>query len=101
MAKGKNYQPLSAMEQSIVATVSRATFPPATGPKRFIGHLAAGYTKQLSDGGRQYLAWIAQRFRRQYTLSESQWIWIRDHIYEDEKATVKTTVPDQQQQMVY
>jgi hypothetical protein len=81
--KGKNYQPVSETEASIVKTVSRASFPIASGPKRFIGDLAAGYSKQLSDGGRQYLAWIANRFRRQYQLSAEQLQWVAEHIYPD------------------
>ena len=81
--KGKNYAPLSEMELSIVKTVSRASFPIASGPKRFIGDLSAGYSKQLSDGGRAYLAWIANRFRRQYQLSAEQLQWVAEHIYPD------------------
>lgn len=81
--KGKNYAPLSEIESSIVKTVSRASFPIASGPKRFIGDLQAGYSKQLSDGGRAYLAWIANRFRRQYQLSAEQLQWVAEHIYPD------------------
>ena len=83
--KGKNYQPISEMELSIIQTVSCATFPIASGPKRFIGDLRAGYSKQLSDGGRQYLAWIANRFRRQYQLTAEQLQWVAEHIYQGER----------------
>jgi hypothetical protein len=67
------------MERGIVAVVSQATFPPATGAKRFIRDLTAGYIQQLSPRGRWFLAFIAHRFRRQYTLSAEQWQWVNEH----------------------
>lgn len=82
--RGKDYLPVSEMESSIIATVSRATFPIASGPKRFIGDLRAGRKLRLSDGGRKYLAWIANRFRRQYDLNAEQLQWVAEHIYEGE-----------------
>ena len=91
--KGKNYCPLSEMELSIVKTLSRATFPIASGPKRFIGDLSSGYKKKLSDGGRQYLAWIANRFRRQYQLSAEQLQWVTEHIYEGERIGADSCEP--------
>lgn len=67
--------PLAEVEISIITKLQgHVTFPPATGPKRFIRELTTN--SKLSDSGRQYLAWIAHRFRRQWaaTQEESEWI---------------------------
>lgn len=90
--KGKNYRPLDDMERSIVASVRGASFPIASGPKRFILDLANGYSKNLSDGGRQYLAYIAKRFRRQYTLTAEQWQWVNEHIYQEPRHSLISQV---------
>jgi hypothetical protein len=80
----KEMLPLDEMERSIVEKLSRARFVPATSEKRFVRDLSSGYIKRLSDGGRSYLAYIANRFRRQYQLSAEQWAWVSQHI-RDEK----------------
>lgn len=74
------YTDISDLERTIVCVVSGATFPPATAAKRFIKDLGAGYIKQLSPRGRWFLAFIAHRFRRQYSLTGEQWKWVNDQL---------------------
>jgi hypothetical protein len=50
------------------------TFPPGTSHKRFINGLRVD--SQLSDRGRQYLAYIANRYRRQWTATPEEFEWI-------------------------
>jgi hypothetical protein len=67
---------LTELEKSIIAKLATANFPPATASKRFVGDLSAGYVKQTSDKGRMFLAFIANRFRRQYKLSVEEQKWV-------------------------
>jgi hypothetical protein len=53
---------------------TNVTFPPATGPKRFINRLTVN--SELSDEGRRYLAYCAHRFRRQWTATAEEFAWI-------------------------
>lgn len=66
------------MEQSIIDVIKHASFPPATAAKRFVNDLADGYIHNLTPGGRRFLAFIAHRFRRQYTLTLEQWQWVNE-----------------------
>jgi hypothetical protein len=74
---------LSELEKAIVAKLVTARFPPYTASKRFARDLADGHITRLSDRGRGFLAYVANRFRRQYQLSaeEEQWVkgWLEWH----------------------
>lgn len=67
--------PMTLTEMMIVDKIQQhVRFPPATSPKRFIRRLTM--QSELSDRGRQYLAWIAHRFRRQWQPTEEEFAWI-------------------------
>jgi hypothetical protein len=76
---GKPKLEITPLEKSIIAKLGSATFPPATASKRFVRDLSSGYIQQLSEKGRAFLAFVAHRFRRQYSLTEEEWAWIREH----------------------
>src|SRR5690348_17677052 len=81
--------PITDLEWGIIGKLANASFPPGTASKRFVRDLANGYIGQLSPRGRRFLAFIANRFRRQYRLSESDWAWIRGWLsYEPETSIV-------------
>lgn len=83
--------PLSAVEKSIAAKVATANFPPGTASKRFARNLGNGYVKDLSDKGRKFLAFVANRYRRQYPLSKDEWAWINEWLaWEAPKEPVET-----------
>lgn len=69
---------ITDFELALVRRVQQATFPPGMSHKRFIRDLSD--KTKLTDRGRWYLAHIAHRYRRQYTLSEEQWAWIRERL---------------------
>lgn len=71
--------PISGLEKSIIAKLGTATYPPATASKRFVRDLNAGYIRELSDRGRAFLAFVAHRFRRQYSLTAEEWAWVEQH----------------------
>ena len=71
---------LSAFEKELISVVAGATFRPATADKRFIRRLCSGEIQQISEKGEVYLAQIAQRYRRQYTLSAEQWQWVNEKL---------------------
>ena len=82
---------ITDFERELIATVGQATFPPATGAKRFIRDLKSGHITQLTENGRWFLAFIAHRFRRQYALRDDQWIWVNERLKTGRQApTVKT-----------
>jgi hypothetical protein len=68
--------PLSDLEKGLAAKVAGASFPPGTASKRFARNLEGGYIRELSDKGRMFFAYVADRFRRQYSVTpeERQWI---------------------------
>jgi hypothetical protein len=71
-------RPITELERGIVAIICQATFPPATRAKRFVHDLSSGRIQNLSDGGREFLGFIAHRFRRQYSLTPEQWQWVNE-----------------------
>ena len=77
--------PISPLEKSIIIKLGTATYPPATASKRFVHDLCSGYIRELSERGRKFMAFIAHRFRRQYSLSEEEWAWVNAH--RDNRAT--------------
>lgn len=76
----KRGEPITDFERQIITTVSRATFIPGTGPKRFIRDCYSGHIKQLTEKGRWYLAFIAHRFRKQYALTAEQMAWVTEQL---------------------
>ncbi len=38
---------------------------------------------KLSDKGRRFMAFVANRFRRQYVLTEEEWAWVREWKYSE------------------
>ncbi len=67
--------PLTLLEISLVEKLQGCvTFPAGSSHKRFIRGLSD--KSQLSDRGRAYLAYIAQRYRRQWTANEAEFNWI-------------------------
>jgi hypothetical protein len=67
---------MTEVEQSIVQKLqSHVTFVPASAHKRFIRDLIPGKS-QLSDRGRNYLAYIANRYRRQWRATDEEFEWI-------------------------
>ena len=74
----KDGSPISDLESGLIAKVCAARFPPYSASKRFARDLSAGYIKQLSPRGRRFLAYCVNRFRRQYQLTDSEWVWVRE-----------------------
>jgi len=70
---------ITELERGIIKKLARATYPPATASKRFVRDLSSGYISQLSEKGRAFLAFVAHRFRRQYELTQEEWIWVHEH----------------------
>ncbi len=69
--------PISAIELSIASKMQvNVTFPPGHSHKRFIRDLSE--KSLLTDRGRQYLAFIAHRYRRQFFqfLHDDEIEWI-------------------------
>src|SRR5579864_3701853 len=63
--------PLSTLETRMIQRIQGSvTFPPGSSHKRFIRRLNP--QSQLSDRGRQYLAYIAHRYRRQWKASAEE-----------------------------
>lgn len=75
----KVFTPISDFERELARTVGQATFPPATASKRFIRAINEGRVYELSESGRIFLAFVAHRFRRQYTLTDEQWAWVKKY----------------------
>lgn len=88
--------PLSDLEKSIAVKVAGASFPPATASKRFARNLGDGYVKELSSKGRRFLAFVAHRFRRQYSLTSAELDWISEWLtYEEwEVPAAPKPIPD-------
>jgi hypothetical protein len=72
--------PLTKTELSIVEKLSHAHFPPATASKRLIRDLASGHVKNLSARGREFLAFVAHRFRRQWKPTAAELAWVRERL---------------------
>ena len=72
--------PMTELEKSIAAKVASARFPPGTASKRFARDLGSGYIRELSPRGRRFLAFVAHRYRRQYSLSSEELQWIEQWI---------------------
>ena len=70
---------ITDLERGIIAKLGTATFPPATASKRFVRDLNSGYIRELSERGRAFLAFVAHRFRRQYSLTAEEWAWVELH----------------------
>ena len=68
--------PLTELEQAIAKKLCSARFPAGTASKRFALNLGDGYIKDLSWRGRKFMAYIAHRFRRQYTLTPDEQAWV-------------------------
>lgn len=85
---------MTDFEKDLAAVVSGAVFPVGSGPKRFIRDICGGHIVQLSERGRDYLAYIAHRFRRQYTLNAEQWAWVNERLASKFAAEQKKNCPD-------
>jgi len=72
--------PLTEIERSIVEKLSHARFPPATASKRIVRDLASGRVQNLSGRGREFLAFVAHRFRRQWKPTAAELAWVRAHL---------------------
>lgn len=68
--------PLTDLEKSIAKKLVGARFPPYSASKRFARDLGDGYIKELSDKGRAFMAYVVHRFRRQYTLTSDEQMWV-------------------------
>jgi len=67
---------MDAIEKNIVRKLQEyVTFVPASSHKRFIRDLDPR-NSQLSDRGRAYLAYIANRYRRQWEATHEEFCWI-------------------------
>lgn len=100
--------PLTDLEQAIAAKLYTARFPPYSASKRFARDLEAGCIKALSSKGRRFLAYVVNRFRRQYALTEEERAWVAQWInWQDEKVPAvpliacraPEPVPDPQMEM--
>lgn len=69
--------PPTDVEAGIIRKLALARIPAATSSKRFVRDLANGRIVNLTERGRAFLAFIAHRFRRQYSLTEEEWAWVR------------------------
>jgi hypothetical protein len=68
--------PMNEIEKTIVRKLQgHVTFVPASSHKRFIKNLIPE-TGRLSDRGRNYLAYIANRYRRQWKCTHEEFCWI-------------------------
>lgn len=92
MKKNQNVAPISDFELRLACDVSRATFPAGSAPKRFIRDISA--QTKLSDRGRCYLAYIANRFRRQYSLTPDQWAWVNEWLAKDRALEAEPKTPE-------
>lgn len=73
------HTPMTDVELSIVAKMQRSvTFLPGHAHKRFVRNLTPD--SKLSAKGRNYLAFIAHRYRRQWTASCEEFHWIVEHM---------------------
>jgi hypothetical protein len=88
MTSAGSQSPITELEWSIIKKLGTATYPPYTASKRFVRDLSSGHIVQLSDRGRAFLAFIAHRFRRQYTLNDQEWSWVR--LYLNRRTPVPT-----------
>lgn len=67
---------MNEIERTIVRKMQgHVTFVPGSSHKRFIRDINAE-TTQLSDRGRNYLAYIANRYRRQWKCTHEEFCWI-------------------------
>ena len=76
--------PLTDIEAGIAKKIGGASFPPATASKRFAQNLADGYVKELSPRGRRFMAFVAHRYRRQYSLTSAELDWISEWLSYEE-----------------
>jgi hypothetical protein len=74
--------PLSDFEKALAAKVCGASMQAFSASKRFARDFNAGHTRQLSDKGRGFLAFVAHRYRRQYQLSQEEQAWVKQWIAE-------------------
>jgi len=81
---GQPRTPLTEIEQGIAKKFGYASFPPGTASKRFAKDLADGYVKELSPRGRRFMAFVAHRYRRQYTLTSAELDWIAEWLLYEE-----------------
>jgi hypothetical protein len=66
---------MNEIEWTIVRKLQgHVTFPPGHSHKRFI--LGLNEYSRLSDRGRNYLAYIANRYRRQWKTTHEEFAWI-------------------------
>jgi hypothetical protein len=76
LAKIVSRAPMDEIEKSIVRKMqAKVTFIPGSSHKRFILRLIPE-TSRLSIKGRNYLAYIANRYRRQWNASAEEFEWI-------------------------
>lgn len=66
--------PLTLGEMALVGKLQECSFPPGGSHKRFVRGLTMD--SELSDRGRQYLAYIAHRYRRQWKPNAEEFEWI-------------------------
>lgn len=78
------WTPLSEIEQEIAKKIGGASYPPGTASKRFAQNCGGGYIKELSPRGRRFMAFIAHRYRRQYTLTSAELDWISEWLQYEE-----------------
>jgi hypothetical protein len=77
--------PLTDLETAIAAKLATARFPSYSASKRFARDLGDGHVKALSSKGRRFLAYVVNRFRRQYALSSEEKAWVNEWInWQDE-----------------
>ena len=66
---------MTDVERGLVAKLqAQVTFIPGSSHKRFV--LGLNEHSQLSEKGRNYLAYIANRYRRQWKASPDEFEWI-------------------------
>ena len=67
---------MDEIERGIVRKMQASvTFVPGSSHKRFVRDMNPD-TSQLSERGRQYLAYIANRYRRQWKATHEEFAWI-------------------------
>jgi hypothetical protein len=68
--------PLDEIEKSIIRKMQASvTFVPGSSHKRFVRDLNPD-TSALSTNGRNYLAYLANRYRRQWIASAEEFAWV-------------------------
>lgn len=78
---------LSEIENAIAVKLTGVRYSPGTAAKRFARDYGNGFIKQLSPRGRKFMAWIANRYRRQLQFSSEEHAWVLHWLFFEDLAS--------------